>query len=662
MEKLLAYIHPALASLDGAPLWVFLIVAALTIAFIVGYLIQGFIVGRQLQKTISAIKAIKAKGGIPDPNEVGKIFNTEPLKHLWDEYADTLHTVVTATSGGVQLTEVRATIPAEAMFTRDVLVDSRLFDDFTKHLPGVLTGLGIIGTFAGLLTGLENFHPSSTQTAGSELDKLLLGVQHAFIASGFAIGSAMFVVTISKLVLAIFYGRVEQLTHLVDSLYRMGAGEEYLSRLVKASEGNESHTATLKDALVEDLKTILINISEKQIEAHLSVATQIGSHIEKQTQAQVEASSRLEERLTDFQRDTSTQNGEQVSHLMESLLTGFMTKLEETFGDQMQRSSQILLSVQNSMQELLTSIEKTNDKASSQMQDVLVKAIESVSKNQDEMTSQMRQFVEEFRKSASDEQRKSKDAMDEAIASILNQVKETTELLKNSREKAHVADEQRTKNLTDQVGSVVGGLSTQLDTLIATLSNQVTKTQENITQIGQITTSAIQGMNRGAETMGTAADRFESAGNKVSNVLENSSDLARQMDGSSRALSSASEAVRAGFEQYERSRLTVEEQIALLQQLVEVAKSQTGLSTSLIEEMAANVEKVKAVHQESRQHLDEVNKALADAFEKFGQQLLTQISNSIKLTDQHVGQSVGHLSAIVEDYTLAVQRLSKLKN
>ena len=662
MEKLLAYIHPALASLDGAPLWVFLIVTALLIAFIVGYLIQGFIVGSQLKKTISGIKAIKAKWEIPDPSEVGKIFNTEPLKHLWDEYADTLHEVVTATSGGVQLTEVRATIPAEAMFTRDVLVDSRLFDDFTKHLPGVLTGLGIIGTFAGLLTGLENFHPSSSQTAGSQLDELLLGVQHAFIASGWAIGSAMFVVTLSKLVLAIFYGRVEQLTHLVDSLYRMGAGEEYLSRLVKASEGNESHTATLKDALVEDLKTILTNISEKQIEAHHAVATQIGSHIKEQTQSQAEASSRLEERLTNFQRDTNNQNGEQVSHLMESLLTGFMTKLEETFGDQMQRSSQILLSVQNSMQELLTSIEKTNDKASSQMQDVLVKAIESVSKNQDEMTSQMRQFVEEFRKSASDEQRKSKEAMDEAIASILNQVKETTELLKNSREKAHVADEQRTKNLTDQVGSVVGGLSTQLDTLIATLSNQVTKTQENITQIGQITTSAIQGMNRGAETMGTAADRFESAGNKVSNVLENSSDLARQMDGSSRALLSASEAVRAGFEQYERSRRTVEEQIALLQQLVEVAKSQTGLSTSLIEEMAANVEKVKAVHQESRQHLDEVNKALADAFEKFGQQLLTQISESIKLTDQHVGQSVGHLSAIVEDYTLAVQRLSKLKN
>ena len=662
MDISLGFIHPALASLIGAPLWVFFIVALLTLAFVIYYFVQGIRVFSQLQNAINRIKEIKRNEGVPDPEEIGKVFISEPLKHLWDEYADTLHTVVFASNNGVELKEVRATIPAEAMFTREVLVDSQLFDEFFKHLPGILTGLGIIGTFAGLLTGLENFHPSSTQTASSELDKLLLGVRHAFLASMAAIGSAMFVVILSKFVLAIFYSRVEKLTHLVDSLYRMGAGEDYLSRLVKASEGNESHTATLKDALVEDLKTILTNISEKQIEAHHAVATQIGSQIEKQTQSQAEASSRLEKGLGDFQRDTNNQNGEQVSHLMESLLTGFMTKLEDTFGDQMQRSSQILLAVQASMQELLTSIEKTNDKASSQMQDVVLKAIESASKNQDEMTSQMRQFVDEFRKSASDQQRKSKDAMDEAIGSILNQVKETTDLLKNQREKDRVDDQQRTNDFTVQVGTVVGGLSTQLDTLIATLSSQVSKTQENITQIGQITTTAIQGMNRGAETMGSAADRFESAGNKFSSVFENSTDLARQMDESARALLSASEAVRSGFEQYERSRSAVEEQVASLQQLVEAAKSQTGLSSTLIDEMAANVEKVKAVHHESRQHLDDVNKALADAFENFGQQLLTQISNSIKLTDQHVGQSVGHLSAIVEDYTLAVQRLSKLKN
>jgi len=658
MTNFLAWIHPSLGSLHGPPLAVFLLVLVLTLAFIFIYGFQAYRVWQQLRTAVIQLKELKSKGTTPDPNDVAPIFRTEPLNHLWDEYADTLHKVVTASNGAVEAGEVRATVPAEAMFTRDVLVDSQLFDEFTRHLPGVLTGLGIIGTFAGLLTGLENFHPSSTQTASAELDKLLQGVQHAFIASAFAIGSAMLVVTVSKLVIAVFYSLVEQLSHLIDSLYKTGAGEEYLKRLVKASEGSELHTATLKDALVDDLKTILTNISERQIE----VFGRLGTTMDSGFRGLRDDQERWIKNFEDDGRNQREKNGEQVSHLMESLLTGFMTKLEETFGDQMQRSSQILLAVQHSMQELLVSIEKTSDKTSSQMQDVLVKAIESASKNQDEMTAQMRQFVEEFRKSAGDEQRKSKEAMDDAIASILKQVKESTDLLKDSREKEQLADEKRTKNLTDQVGTVVGGLSTQFDTLVATLSDQVSKTQENISQIGQITTSAIQGMNRGAETMGMAADRFESAGNKVSNVLETSSDLARQLDGSSRALSSASEAVRSGFEQYERSRRAVEEQVASLQQLVEAAKSQTGISKSLIDEMAANVEKVKAVHQESRQHLDEVNAALADAFEKFGQQLLTQISSSIKLTDTHVAQSVGHLSAIVEDYTLAVQRLSKLKN
>lgn len=651
MTNLLALFLPSLGSLHGAPLFVFYLVLLLLIIFAVGYLIQGIRVGKQLSNSIRQLKIIKNQGGIPDPATVSVIFSAEPLKHLWDEYADTLHTVITASSGGLELKEVRATIPAEAMFTRDVLVDSRLFDDFTRHLPGVLTGLGIIGTFAGLLTGLENFHPSSTQTATGELEKLLLGVQHAFVASAFAITSAMIVVSVSKLVLAIFYGWVEKLTHLIDSLYRMGAGEEYLSRLVKASEGNELHTATLKDALVEDLKTILTNIADRQIQAHQSAAESIGGHIQS-----------LGDGLRDSQRDASSQNGEQVGQLMESLLTGFMAKLEDTFGDQMQRSSQILLAVQASMQELLKSIEESNNKASTQMQDVLVKSIENASRNQDAMTEQMRLFVEEFRKNATEEHRKSKEAMDDAISSILTQVKETTDLLKDSRVKAHEADEIRTKNLTDQVGTVVGGLSTQLETLIETVSTQVSKTQNNIDEIGKITTSAIQGMNQGAKTMETAADRFGTAGSKVADVFESSTDLARQMDGSARALISASEAVKTGFEQYDRSRKAVEDQVGALQQLVETAKSQTGLSTSLIKDMETSLEKVRSVHTESRQHLDDVNAALTIAFEKFGQQLLNQIRDSIKETDSHVSQSVGHLSAIVEDYALAVQRLSKLKS
>ena len=124
--------------------------------------------------------------------------------------------------GAAVLTEVRATIPAESMFTREVLVDSRLFDDFTRHLPGVLTGLGIIGTFAGLLDGLQRFKPTPIESAVNGLGPLLLGVQHAFVASGFAIACAMLVVFISRFTLAYLYRltattKAEQMTSLPAS-------------------------------------------------------------------------------------------------------------------------------------------------------------------------------------------------------------------------------------------------------------------------------------------------------------------------------------------------------------------------------------------------------------------------------------------------------------
>ncbi|KVL17931.1 hypothetical protein WS95_18650 [Burkholderia sp. MSMB1826] len=54
----------------------------------------------------------------------------------------------------------RSTALAETFFTDQAIVDSRLKTDFFKHLPGVLTGLGIIGTFLGLIKGLVHFDVS----------------------------------------------------------------------------------------------------------------------------------------------------------------------------------------------------------------------------------------------------------------------------------------------------------------------------------------------------------------------------------------------------------------------------------------------------------------------------------------------------------------------
>ena len=286
LSVLLGKISPTLGELWGVQLGIFVLVSLLTGLFLAGYLVQGSRVGIQLWLALHRINGLARKGGHVDPDAIAAVLPQGPLRVLWEEYGDTLHRVAPAAdapaaraAAAAAVAEVRATVPAEMFFTREALVDGRLFDDFTRHLPGVLTGLGIIGTFAGLLEGLSRFDATSGATAVAGLKSLLDGVAHAFTTSAFAIGCAMLIVFVSKLALAIFYHQVESLNRLVDALYATGAGEEYLSRLVQSSEKSVTHAASLKKELVEEFSRLLITLSDRQMAAHAQHARAIGQYV-----------------------------------------------------------------------------------------------------------------------------------------------------------------------------------------------------------------------------------------------------------------------------------------------------------------------------------------------------------------------------------------------
>ncbi len=663
ISKALGDIHPSLSSLQNVPLYIFLIVVALTLFFLVGYAIKGTQVWWQLWSAVRAVQSLRSGKVAPRPEEVGKAFRWEPLKHLWEEYADTLHELRKASSGGVALTEIRATVPAESMFTREVLVDGRLFDDFTKHLPGVLTGLGIIGTFAGLLDGLGKFDPSTTAKAVEGLGPLMNGVQHAFVASGMAIACAMGVVFISRLTLAYLYRLVEHLTHGIDSLYSTGAGEEYLARLVSSSEQNAASTAQLKDALVEDLNKMMTNLVERQIAAQQTVTQSLGDRIGESISS---ALAEPMKRVSDAMEQTSRANGEQVNSMLETVLTGFMAKLEDTFGgqmrginEQMQRSMDSMAAVQASLQGLLSDIKITNEHAANQMSGTLEDAMKKAADNQQLLTDQMREFVQDFRKLVNEEQNKSKQAMDDTVMKVLGEVALAMERLEDVRKVAATEESGRNTRLADQTGQLVGGLSTQVDALLSAVSEQVNKTQTNIDALGQVSLRAIDGMNQGALTMGTAAQRFETAGGAVTTVFDRSSKVADTLATTATSLQAASTAVQRGFEQYDSTRRTVDAQVASLMGLIEAAKEEAGVSQELVANIKASADAMRRSEAESRDHLDKVNAALVKAFTDFGSAMVSQVKSTIAETDRHLAQGTGHLNGVVQELASAVHRMKQ---
>ena len=664
LKEFLASLHPSLAVLDGVPMWVFAIVVVLTAVVLLGYLLKGGQVGWQLWMSVRRIRALTKKGSGPvKPEDVAKVLRWKPASHLWDEYSDTLHELKRASNGELSVTEIRATVPAETYFTRDVLVDSRLLDDFSRHVPGVLTGLGIIGTFAGLLDGLASFNPSSPEAAVAGLKPLMNGVEHAFIASATAIGCAMLVLFAGRLLLAWLYRLVEKLVHGIDALYATGAGEEYLSRLVHASEKNEAHAAQLKEALVEDLSKLMTNLTERQIQAQSSASQLLGEHI-----GNTISNSLAEplQKMTESMTVTSRGNSEAVSGMLETMLAGFMAKLEDTFGgqmrginEQMSQSMAAMASVQASLKELVEDIGRTNKTASEEMSNKLSDAMKDATANQNLLTEQMRQFVTEFRGLVNDEQEKARAAMDASVQEVLSKVASAVEHLEAVRTAAAADEQRRGERLVQESTSLIEGLSGNVDNLLQTVSEQVLQTQRNIDELAKVSMTAISGMNQGASQMETAAERFKQAGSAVTGVLEHSAHVSQQMSSTASTLQSAAAVAKQGLDQYEQTRRAVDGYVATLAGLLEHAKQEAGLTKEMLRDLERIVQELRKAEEQSKEYFQYLNGALEGAFRTFGSELTTQVKDTIATTDRHLSNGVGQLTGVVQALQMALARLKK---
>lgn len=242
---------------------------ALVIDFVRRFLLESQRLKRELSNAIEELRSISGQmnGEWVDLHAVKtKAMQSPSLSHLWAEYAKTLHAQLGEEDelGQRKIMRWRATSLAEAFFTDQAIVDNRLKTDFFKHLPGVLTGLGIIGTFAGLIQGLVNFDVSvDHEAAQTQLQGLVRSVGHAFHISASAISLAMLSTWIEKAIATARYAQVNELRELIDGLFKGGAGEEYLQGLAQSSQDAATHIKHLRDTLVVDLKEVLTSLTHQ---------------------------------------------------------------------------------------------------------------------------------------------------------------------------------------------------------------------------------------------------------------------------------------------------------------------------------------------------------------------------------------------------------------
>lgn len=586
---------------------------------------------RAVTLKLGEVKKRLASTPIIDLHEIQEVMVTDELQHLWGEFSETLHPQKKQdTSGQLKVTCYRATAMAEVFFSEQALVETPLKTAFYKHLPGILTGLGIIGTFSGLINGLSGFDigvgPEEIKTS---LKLLIRGVGHAFNVSAIAIGLAMLTTWWTNRELTLRYRQVERLCQLIDSFFDAGAGEEYLERLVEASETSATQATQLKDALVTDLKEILTELTERQIR---EMSSGIGQSFADSLREPME-------RISKAVEGVGANQGDAVNRMLTDVLSDFSARMEKMFGGQLSGMSELLEKTAQAMQvsassfdKLAANISTAGQNATEAMAERLNHAITSMEARQSVLNKQMGEFVEQIRESVSQSQSESAQKLQETLGKLGEQVAGVI---------GQIQDQSR-ENSTAQA-SATSNLSNHVETLIAQLVKTSGDLQTSVSALSSATTSSIERMNSGAEVLAIAADDFAKAGQSVAGTMNATADATGKIQSSAQSLSSATASVQQMFADYQRTSDALAAMLADLKSTVETAKKEAGLTTQLVSQLKAAADQLGHAQQLADSYLQGINKVLTESHQSFANEITNTLRQGNAQFQQELSQAVGLL-------------------
>lgn len=624
--------------------------------FLIQFLVPALRVRRELMLAIDRLSAIKAAGPVLDLDQIERdVMNAPALQHCWSEFRDTLHAQKRANAMGMmEVLRWRQTAQANAFFTEQALVDAPLRTEFYKHLPGILTGLGIIGTFTGLILGLSGFDVSDDASqVRAGLKSLVDSVGGAFILSGAAIFLAMLVTTVEKLMINGRYTQVEQLCGLIDSLFDSGAGEEYLLRLVEASETSATQAMQMKESLVTDLKQVLTELTQQQIATMNATSSQLGQAI---TSSISEGLKEPLARISDAVQSASGNQGEAVNKLLTDVLAGFTQQMESMFGGQMRGMNEMLVQTASTIQTaslrfeaLAAQIQQAGTGAVEGMAQRMDEALQQMQARQSEANEHMRAFIEELKTNVAKGQ---SDSAELTLGMMRELGDSTNALLKGLQQQAHSAQTEQAQqqaSIAKHTGELLNAQADAVDDLTDAVEAAAAAMRDAIASLKTSTQQNIERMGTGAERLYQASNAL---GDRLTDMKLASGSVTETLSGLNAASSTLTQALSSTQQvlvDHKAVRDALATMVRDLRETIETAKREGSMTAQLVQQLRAASETLGSAAGEADQYLASVSEVLGAAHAEFAKHMETTLRDGNRAFHQELAQATGLLKGAIQD-------------
>lgn len=187
-------------------------------------------------------------------------------------------------------------------YINEELVDSVMHRNELNQVAGMLTGLGILGTFIGLSLGLQNFNTGTTAQMTESIEPLMNGIKVAFHTS--------------------IYGMVFSL--VFNTIYK--------KKLYDAEESVAGFISAFKKYVLPDTSNDgmnqLIQMQEEQLDAINNISLSMTEELANMINPHLD---RLHEEVVDFERMATRNQAEAMGKVVEYFVAQMNQSLSGTF-------------------------------------------------------------------------------------------------------------------------------------------------------------------------------------------------------------------------------------------------------------------------------------------------------------------------------------------
>lgn len=276
----------------------FIIVAIIFISADLGSFIPMNSIIADLEHATAKIRndAMSAHSYLWEPYQANnvKFFKNEKLQEIFRDFVFELNRENDAANKYYR--------PSIDEYVNEDLVDSTMHRNELNQVAGMLTGLGILGTFIGLSLGLQNFNTGTTAEMTSSIEPLMNGIKVAFHTS--------------------IYGMIFSLTFNVI----------YKKKLYEAEEAVSKFTSAFKKFVLPDMQNDgmnqLIALQENQITALDNMTFKMSNTLSKILEPHFD---RLNRTIVDFENMATRNQTDAIAKVAENFIREMNRSLGNSF-------------------------------------------------------------------------------------------------------------------------------------------------------------------------------------------------------------------------------------------------------------------------------------------------------------------------------------------